>query len=797
MASLEKNFLSQIFISDVVVGDFVLLQAGDKIPADGRLIAGEIEANQASLNGEQDAVRKVVAPIDYEAADKGNFLDSYLLFRGSVVDDGEGVMLVESVGKNTIYGQLHVDLMENEERESPLQVKLSDLADMVARVGYVGGTLIAVSFLFKQYVIDQGYSWDAIRAYLSLANWHVAFHDVLTSLILAIIVIVVAVPEGLPMMIAIVLSLNMRKLLQVNVLVRRLLGIETAGSMNVLFVDKTGTITKGIFLPQCFVTGNVNTFTTFESIPTPLRSILGFALRESTSAIIGPSGAVGGNASDRALLAFLDKKTLAESVHTTSTKEILFNSERKFSAVHLKLEKQFLGRSDIVLVKGAPELLLSHCKYFYNVDGKPTKLDSTEPIFHEIDQLSKSSIRVIAIATSETPLVDNDVPAPLTLVGVVGVMDEIRPESKPAIALAKAAGIQVVMITGDRKETAVAVASEMGLLTADKISVTSTQLKSLTDEQLQEKLPTIGVIARALPTDKSRLVRIAQGINKVVGMTGDGVNDSAALKKADVGFAMGSGSEVAKEAADIVILDDNFSSITQAVLYGRTIYKSIRKFIVFQSTVNCASLLIVFLGPFLGFDFPLTLIQLLWVNLVMDTLAALAFGGEPALDRYMKERPIRRDSPIISFSMWSSILVNGGFIAFLCTIFLTYDPVRELFLRDGKPDEEVFLTAFFTFFIFLTNFNAFNVRTVKTNIFDHMFDNRGIVIVVALIFTVQIVFTYIGGNFLRTVGLTTNEWILITGASMIIIPFDIMRKIVMSKVSPPSVMKSQVGTKDQ
>jgi len=260
---------------------------------------------------------------------------------------------------------------------------------------------------------------------------------------------------------------------------------------------------------------------------------------------------------------------------------------------------------------------------------------------------------------------------------------------------------------------------------------------------------------------------------------------TALHSKADVGFAMGSGSEVAKEASDIVILDDNFESITKAILYGRTIFKSIRKFIVFQSTVNCASLLIVFVGPFLGFDFPLTLIQLLWVNLVMDTLAAMAFGGEPALKTTMHEAPIKRDESIITPNMWSSILINGLFIASVCTFTLISPSVRELFVRNGKPSEQVFLTSFFAFFIFLTNFNAFNARTPKVNLVDHILENRGFVGVVALIFVVQVVFTYLGGSLLRTVPLTPNEWVLIISASAIIIPFDIVRKLALAPFFPP------------
>jgi len=592
------------------------------------------------------------------------------------------------------------------------------------------------------------------------------------------------------MMIAIVLSLNMRKLLKARVLVRKLLGIETAGSLDILFVDKTGTLTKGVFTPQLFISGSSRSYKEHGQLPEAICTILDFALRESTSAVIGDNGPVGGNASDRAMLGFLDKAALKERIDCSMQKEILFNSERKFSAVQLALGKNkpnFLPSNTVSIVKGAPDLVLPNCTYYFTEDGRKEKFskNNSDTITESINQISKSGTRVIAICYKDSSLSDEDnskIPTELTLIGVMGVMDEIRKESKPAVELAKKAGIHVVMITGDRKETAVAVAEELGLLEGGKTVLTSSQLHTLSDTQLQQMIPNVSVIARALPTDKSRLVKVCQAINRVVGMTGDGVNDSAALKKADVGFAMGGGSEVAKEAADIVILDDNFQSITQAVLYGRTIFKSIRKFIVFQSTVNCASLLIVFMGPFLGFDFPLTLIQLLWVNLVMDTLAALAFGGEPALKRYMHEKPIQRDAPIISLKMWSAIIVNGIFIAILCILALKSHAVRQLFLRGGSPSEPVFLTAFFAFFIFLTAFNAFNARTPKLNIFNHILENRGFVFVIMLIFVVQVTFTYVGGSILRTVGLTLQEWILVIGASMIIIPFDLIRKFVMKSL---------------
>jgi len=790
----------KILANDIVVGDYVLLQAGDKVPADGRLYKGELLVNQASLNGEQDPVRKIpVQGKTYEPADKDDFLDQYLLFRDSLVDDGEGILKVETVGEQTCYGELAKELADTEERDSPLKVKLNDLADGVANFGYIGATLIALSFLFKQFVMDQKYSLEAIKNYVSLDNWHAAFHDVVTCLILAIIVIVVAVPEGLPMMIAIVLSLNMRRLLKANVLVRKLVGIETAGSLNILFVDKTGTLTKGIFEPHMFLTGDAKSYPKTDSVPTELNNALTFCLRESTSVVLGGDNQlIGGNASDRALLSFVPKESLKTKSDTTTIKEILFNSVRKFSAVQLRVNKdkpRFITGTDITIVKGAPDILLPTCKTFYDESGKaqPLKIDA---LTREINRVSEKGTRVIAIATSGSAL-GEAIPTDLCLVGIIGIADEIRKESKPAIELAQKAGIQVVMITGDRKETAVSVAEQLGLIQGKEV-ITSTQLKSLSDAELQAMLPNISVIARALPTDKSRLVRICQELNLVVGMTGDGVNDSSALLKADVGFAMGSGSEVAKEASDIVILDDNFYSITQAVLFGRTIFKSIRKFIVFQSTVNAASLLIVFVGPFLGIDFPLTLIQLLWVNLVMDTFAAMAFGGEPALTRYMHERPIPRDEKIISLNMWSAIIVNGIFIATLCICSLTFPYARTLFIRDGAPNEPAFLTAFFAFFIFLTAFNAFNVRTPNTlNLFDHLFENRGFVFVITLIFVVQVVFTYLGGRVLRTVALTTNEWYVVLAVSSVIVPWDLIRKVIVGVFSSSPAKPSTKAHKSQ
>ena len=769
--------INEILIDDIVKGDVVMLQAGDKIPADGKIIQGNLKVDQSSLNGESKEAKKYSAPENYTFQDEIDFLNEYELFRGSVVCSGEALMQVEKVGDNSVFGQLAKE-MQTEERESPLKVKLGKLADGISKFGYIGSTVIALSLMFKRIVLDNNFDYALIMQYLS--NWQNPANDLVTAIILAIIIIVVAVPEGLPMMIAMVLSLNMKKLLKNNILVRKLVGIETAGSLNILFSDKTGTITKGQLEAINFISGNIETYENSQSVPDKLKELLTISLMKNTNAIINKHNdnvqIIGGNATERALLKFVsDEKDLA---NVEIIKEFPFNSDNKCSI------SQITGDKNLTLIKGAPEKILEKCSHYYNQDAKKIEIKNTDALNAKITELANRAVRVIAIATSEVDAADDMNFENLTLVGIIGIRDDIRPESVTAIKKANEAGIQVVMITGDNKQTAVAIAKEAGLINLPSdIVLTSAELKDISDDKLKEMLPNIRVISRALPMDKSRLVRVAQELDLVVGMTGDGVNDAPALKKADVGFAMGSGTEVAKEAGDIVILDDNFKSITQTVLYGRTIFHSIRKFIIYQMTVNIGAILIAFIGPFLGVELPLSMTQLLWVNLVMDTLAALAFGGEAALDRYMLEKPKSRTESIINKDMWSSILINGSFAAALSIFYLKSPAIRELFRTGVSGKEDIyFLTGFFAFFIFLNGFNTFNARTSSTNLFAHILENEGFLKVVALIFGVQILMTYIGGDILRTSGLTGSEWIPVVALSFLIIPFDLLRKIVRDRL---------------
>jgi Ca2+-transporting ATPase len=775
--------ITEILINEIVNGDYVLLQSGDKIPADGIIINGELKVNQASLTGESEEITKIATDESYKLS-SDDFNDPHYLFRGSVVDDGEAVALVKTVGDKSFYGQLTKELSIVSERLSPLQIKLENLAHLISVFGYIGAGLIAVSFMFNKILIENGFDTQLIAQYFS--DWHLFTEDFLNAMVLAIIIIVAAVPEGLPMMIAIVLSLNMRKMLREKVLVRKLLGIETAGSLDVLFSDKTGTITTGKLEPQFILNGEIVRFESYSELPDKLKQIVQSAILGNTYCVITPDGeAIGGNISERALVNFLDARDrLMKDDDFETINSIRFNSAKKFSATEVKGNNyytQLFGTEQITFVKGAVEINLANCIMYVNDGGELHELKSSEVLLNTSDKLAEQGVRLIALGYSRNSISeDKSLPLDLNLIGVIGIRDEIRKESYTAVKNAMNAGIQVVMITGDRKGTAEAIAKEIGLVDSDDdLMLTSDELNEYSDEELKKILPHLKVVARALPTDKSRLVRIAKNEGRVVGMTGDGVNDSAALKHADVGFAMGSGSEVAKEAGDIVILDDNFSSITNAVRYGRTIFKSIRKFIIFQLTVNLAAVLTVFLGPFFGVEFPLTIIQLLWINIIMDTLAAIAFGGEPALERVMNERPVSREENIVSKYMASSILTGGIYITTMSIFFLTFPPFRDLFMRDGVANNEVFQAAFFNLFIFLIVFNSFNARTEKLNLFDNISHNIVFLQIIGLIMVLQVVFTYIGGTVLRTVGLEPMEWVYILVLALSIIPVDMIRKLVL------------------
>ncbi|MCL2499400.1 MAG: calcium-translocating P-type ATPase, PMCA-type [Defluviitaleaceae bacterium] len=754
-------------IADIVVGDIVLVQAGERIPADGTLIFGEISVDQSALNGEAHEAGKIATGFPPTS----DFLSKNGLFRGSVVCSGEGIMRVDRVGDATFYGQLAGDIQESAV-ESPLKTRLTRLAKIISRFGYGAAVVVFIANLFNAIVLGNQFDPQLIAVYLN--DYPQLARDVMTALTLGITVIVMAVPEGLPMMITVVLSANMRRMLKDNVLVRKLVGIETSGSLNILFTDKTGTLTRGQLGVSAFTTAfghkiDGNTLHKYEA----LHKRVALNCFYNNAALITAKKmrptAVGGNSTDRALLEYVmpDTHRLPMCVRGYTKP---FDSHGKYMATEIT------GEAKTVLIKGAPEVLIPACRHAYDGQGNHVPFTRPNSLKGSLYEQSGKGVRLLALCEAATPA-DAQARRNLTLVGVLGIRDELRPEASAAISEVRQAGVQVVMVTGDNRETAVSTALRLGLLdTSEGLPphvLTSAQLNRFSDEEVKTLLPRLRVVARALPADKGRLVRLAQEMGLVAGMTGDGVNDAPALKKADVGFSMGDGTEIAKEAGDIVIMDNNFASIVRAVLYGRTIFKSIRKFLIFQLTINLCAVGISVIGPFLGVDTPVTIIQMLWINMIMDTLAGLAYAGEPPLPEYMREPPKRRNVPIINRYMFSQILTTGFFITVLGLIFLTLPFFREFFRNDGRYLQ----TAFFGLFIFTGVFNSLNARTTRLNLFSYINKNKLFIIIMLAVTAMQVLLIYHGGTVFRTTGLNLREFALVLGLASTVIVCDVGRKL--------------------
>lgn len=772
----RDGLIKVIDVDNVVVGDKVLLQSGNKIPADGVLISGALRVDNSALNGEAEECKKTEAPEGFALADEitgDTFVDAHSLFRGAVVFDGEGVLDVRKVGLKTMMGRM-AEEMQEEEPQSPLQVKLSKLAGQISTFGYIGAVVIAVLYM-AFFVISAG----GVSSYLASGIQEV-IKDIVEAVSLAVVIIVCAVPEGLPLMISLVLMQNTSKMLDHNVLVRKAEGIETAGSLNILFSDKTGTITKGRLEVVDFFTGDGKSIALADlEKHEKVKSLLNAAIGKNTQSLFDAEHKViGGNATDQALMKFMGEKTfkeLGEKTEYTIINSQGFNSANKFSQAQI-------GGLNLTVYKGAPERLLAKAATYLDGEGNEQAMDKAV-LDKKIDELAAKAMRVLAFGYSKQTMEENVIHDDLVIIGLVGIRDDVRPEAKEAIQMVQRAGIQVVMITGDRLETAVAIAKDAGLLKEDSDqALSSAQLNTMSDDEVKKILPHIRVIARALPTDKSRMVRLCQEMNLVVGMTGDGVNDSPALKRADVGFAMGSGTEAAKEAGKIVILDDNFKSIKDAIWYGRTIYHNILKFCKFQLVINVAAVVVSAIAPFFGVEEPLKVTHLLFVNLVMDGLGAIMLGNEPALAKYMDEKPRRRDESIVSKAMMTQIVIMGAWLTLISFLYLKLPVFKQLF-----ANEEQHLTAYFVLFIVSALFNGFNVRDDGFAIFKGLNENTGFIKVFFAIIVIQAMIVNAGripvslftviGNMFSCVPFGIKGWIVVILLAATMIPVDLVRKM--------------------
>lgn len=741
---IRENKKREINISEVVKGDLVLLETGDKIPADGIVIDGSISVDESSLTGETIEKEK-------------KFNDQ--LLRGSTVYSKKCIMQVTEVGINTIYGKLAQELSEKSP-ESPLKIRLRHLAQIISKIGYVGAFLVAISYLFSVIVIKNNFNYSLILQ--TLTNLPYMIGHILYALTLCVTVIVVAVPEGLPMMITLVLSSNMKKMLKNNVLVRKLVGIETAGNLNILFTDKTGTLTKGTLKVTNIITGDLKEYYSENEIKSKIHDIIYESMVYNNNSYYVDGKITGGNSTDRAMLDFITSPIINIEKENT----VPFDSKNKYMITTIEKDHK------IRLIKGAPEKIIPKCTKYYTEYGEKRGLYDKNRLNNIINKATEKGIRVLAMAVNDSYGLDNF--NSLIFVGLVFIKDEIREEAKEGLELVKNAHINTVMITGDNKKTAETIAKELNMTDDKSLILTSEELSNLDDNAVKKLLPNLKVVARALPHDKSRLVKLAQECNLIVGMTGDGVNDSPALKKADVGFSMGSGTEVAKEASDIVILDDNFLSIAKAILFGRTIFKSIRKFIIFQLTVNFCAISLSIVGPFIGVNTPITVIQMLWINMVMDTLAGLAFSFEAPSIEYMKEYPKKSNESIINKYMFSEIIITGLYSSIICILFLKL-PIFTVFFKENL------MTAFFALFIFIGIFNAFNARTTRINLLANIFKNKMFIAIISFILLVQLILIYYGGSLFRTSGLSLLELLLVIIISFSVIPIDWVRKVILKK----------------
>ena len=745
----RAGVIKEIPCEEIVVSDIVILSTGAVIPADAQITHGEVYVNESALTGESAEVKKSVG-------------DNAL--KGSVIVQGECEIEASAVGQSTYYGKIASELAQGT-RPSPLKQRLSDLAKTISKIGYLFAGLIAAAYLINVFIIDSGFDFNI--ALQKVKDVRFLLSRLIAALTLATSIVVVAVPEGLPMMITVVLSSNMKKMLKDNVLVRKLVGIETSGNVNLLFTDKTGTLTEGSLRVKEIYDGYAEKVSLSFKKQSNFEKSLTLCALFCNSSVMSANKALGSNATDRAILEYFSRSAL----QAKRLDVLPFDSTRKYSACLVNYQGKRIS-----LFKGAPEKLIDSATHILNRNNEQVPISEAERyrLRQRLHMLGAESYRVIALGmkNSDEMTLDN-----ITVIALIAIKDKIRKEVPEAIERVSAAGVGVIMITGDNKETAAQIAKECGIISSfskREIVLDGYEINEMTDAQIAKILPRVAVICRALPSDKSRLVRIAQENGYIVGMTGDGVNDAPSLKSADVGFAMGSGTDVAKEASDIIITDNNFASIVKAVLYGRTIFESIRKFIIFQLTMNLSAVGISLIGPFIGVDSPVTITQMLWVNIIMDTLGALAFACEPPRREYMQRPPKPRNEKIISRDMVGRILWTGVYVLGLCIWFLKSQSLRKIMTR---ADDAYILSAFFAAFIFIGVFVCFISRTSRVNILLHISKNKSFLFIMLLISVMQMAFIYFGGELFRAVPLDGKDLLKIILISFTVVVFDFIRKI--------------------
>jgi Ca2+-transporting ATPase len=709
---------------DIVVGDLILLEAGDAVPADGWVFSSDgLVADESTFTGESEPVKKS---------------DRKRLLKGTYITAGKGRILAAAVGDSAQMGLIAASLGIDHTTQTPLEKKLEELAGVISRFGYAMAILICSTLLIRGILTG-----DVSGLNLDTAN------NILRYFMLAVVIVVAAVPEGLPMSVALSLSLAMRKMTRANCLVRRLIACETIGSATTICTDKTGTLTKNQMLVASSSGGKP---VMADSVPhTPVEWITLNAAVNGTAHLDKHAGktTVIGNSTEGALLRWLAEYGLDYAqirAETQVSKQFLFDGNRKRMSTVVQIE----GRSWL-LVKGAPEILAELC--------------TERPALDAVTALASHAMRTLAFAHKEIVSGD-DTEASLLWDGYVGIRDQLRDNIGESVAACQHAGIRVRMVTGDNPETARAIAQESGILKGGSV-VPGPAFRSLSPEEQVTSARDLDIMARAEPMDKLLLVQALQKLGDVVAVTGDGTNDAPALKHADVGFAMGiAGTEVAREASDIILLDDSFASITQAVWWGRSLYENIQRFLLFQLTINFCACILVFIAPLLGYPEPFTIIQILWINIIMDTLAAFALCSEAPHAGLLKRPPIPQNTAIITPFMWLSIVVTGAFL-----IIAGILQMATGFLGGTTPEE--ISTVFFSAFIIAAVWNGINCRALDGKMPPFFKGNPMFFVIMGMVVVLQIALVQYAGEIFATVPLPPLQWvkIIVASASVLVIGF--------------------------
>ncbi len=753
---IRSGKLVKVLTSEIVKGDTVLIQSGDKVPADGLIFEGNVKVSQAALNGESRDETKTAA-VNMEEAESCDYASASKVFMGSVVTSGEAYMVATVIGDASELGKINKALTddEEEERKDTSSLKLEVVAAGIGKLG-VSAAAIAGILQVVLTVMRTDQAVTPVFVLLLAAE----------AVMLMASIVIMAVPEGLPMMNSLVQSMNTESMYKKNILVSHKAAFSDSAYMNLLFSDKTGTITEGNLSLVEFILGDGKIIDKF------LNAEFLEAITLNNLAKISEGKAIGSNNMDRALLSYSIANGGTDAADSSKVKEISgFDSEKKCATVELK--------DGTVYWKGATENVIHEVTHYLTKEGEAKEFTAAEKaeVEKQMHEQAKRTMKLLSVAKFEG---DRKI-----LMAVLCLRDNVRTDAVETVGVLNRAGIQVVMVTGDAEETAVAIAKEAGILKDEKTDVVLTheELEAMSDEELKKKLPALRVVSRAKPLDKKRLVSIAQQLDHVCGMTGDGVNDAPALKQSDIGFAMGDGTAVAQEAGDVVILNNSLTSIKDCVLNSRTMAKSVGKFLIFQLTVNISTLLMNIIAPVLGWTEPFSIVQILWINLIMDTLAAMAFGGEPILARYMDDQPVKRTDNILTGFIKSAIGTSSVFITLGSILILeNIGGITDFVTPAGCSDPELYEKTFmFAFFIYSIIFNSLNTRSDRFHLFEHIGENKNFILVMGGIFILQTVIIEIGGTVFGTTMLSAKALLVSMALGILIIPVDLVRKAFVSK----------------